>query len=336
MSKISRQIIFSESVGFQKKNNSISFDKKSLNMKLSKNNFTIEHSHDNKKNRIFHLLNHNEKFKISKLIKKNYDSKAKIIRKNILNKKIRCSSMEFNNNIPNKHLNSIYKKDISINLNKTKEKKSNRDNEIKRINNTLNSFISSINFKKNENNLLYILQSYSVYYSALDEYIKLLSSKEEINLLNIIKLGFGKIFYKLQKIKSIKDKFDENSFSFKSTNKETNSFKTLNKKIIPINKKIISKDNKKLIDKMNKTCLNSVKIKDDNNKNEILETDNINLTDLESIRFCDKISMREINPYHAIPKLDLSFFNCQNKQSNKKINNPSKKNKKIRNYSSYH
>jgi len=194
------------------------------------------------------------------------------------------------------------------------------------------------------------------YYSAFDEYIKLISSNDEINLLNTIKLGFANIFNRFSKLnqkkivfehneKKIIKKNEDNSFSFKSTNKETNSMslKTLNnKKTFPINinKKTLNlKENKKTIEKINKTCLET-KSKITNTNNEINDDDNINLTDLESVRFCDKISMRLIQPYKAIPKLDLSFFTIKNNKHKEKninqgvnMNIPSKKKKKIRNNS---
>ena len=372
--KISRQLIFSQSVGPQKKNNSISFEKNNLNMKLN----TLEHSKDKKYNKVFfnQLLNNNkEKLKVSKLIKKNYNTKTDLIRKTIINsRKLRCSSMEYNNNIPKYSVNnSISKKEInssiSINLKKNFEKKNQfvknkieeeleitKNKKIKKINYTLNSLLSSIDFNNDENNLLMLFQSFSAYYSAFDEYIKLISSNDEINLLNTIKLGFANIFNRFSKLnqkkivfehneKKIIKKNEDNSFSFKSTNKETNSMslKTLNnKKTFPINinKKTLNlKENKKTIEKINKTCLET-KSKITNTNNEINDDDNINLTDLESVRFCDKISMRLIQPYKAIPKLDLSFFTIKNNKHKEKninqgvnMNIPSKKKKKIRNNS---
>ncbi len=372
--KISRQLIFSQSVGPQKKNNSISFEKNNLNMKLN----TLEHSKDKKYNKVFfnQLLNNNkEKLKVSKLIKKNYNTKTDLIRKTIINsRKLRCSSMEYNNNIPKYSVNnSISKKEInssiSINLKKNFEKKNQfvknkieeeleitKNKKIKKINYTLNSLLSSIDFNHDENNLLMLFQSFSAYYSAFDEYIKLISSNDEINLLNTIKLGFANIFNRFSKLnqkkivfehneKKIIKKNEDNSFSFKSTNKETNSMslKTLNnKKTFPINinKKTLNlKENKKTIEKINKTCLET-KSKITNTNNEINDDDNINLTDLESVRFCDKISMRLIQPYKAIPKLDLSFFTIKNNKHKEKninqgvnMNIPSKKKKKIRNNS---
>ena len=121
------------------------------------------------------------------------------------------------------------------------------------------------------------------------------------------------------------------------------SLKTLNnKKTFPINinkKSLNLKENKKTIEKINKTCLET-KSKITNTNNEINDDDNINLTDLESVRFCDKISMRLIQPYKAIPKLDLSFFTIKNNKHKEKninqgvnMNIPSKKKKKIRNNS---
>ena len=54
--------------------------------------------------------------------------------------------------------------------------------------------------------------------------------------------------------------------------------------------------------------------KSNSNNNSINHSDdNINLSDLESITFCDKIEMKQINSYNHIPKLDLSLFNKKNK-----------------------
>jgi len=376
--KISRQLIFSQSVGPQKKNNSISFEKNHLTIKLQ----TLEHSNEKKYNKVFfnQLLNNNkEKFKVSKLIKKNYNTKTDLIRKTIINnRKFRCSSMEYNNNIPKYSINnSISKKEINnninINLNNNLKKKNEfiktkkeeleitKTKNIKKITYTLKSLLSSIDFNNDENNLINLFKSFSAYYSAFDEYIKLISSNDEVNLLNTIKFGFASIFNIFSKLNPkkkiifepkenqtfIKDKKnEENSFSFKSTNKETNSmsYKNLNnKKTFPINinKKPLDlkENNKKSIEKINKTCLESNSMINNTN-NEINDDDNINLTDLESVRFCDKISMRLIQPYKAVPKLDLSFFSCKNnnyksKNINQSVNTniPSKKKKKIRNNS---
>ena len=114
----------------KKKNNSISFEKNHLTIKLQ----TLEHSNEKKYNKVFfnQLLNNNkEKFKVSKLIKKNYNTKTDLIRKTIINnRKFRCSSMEYNNNIPKYSMNnSISKKEInnniSINLKNNLKKKMN-------------------------------------------------------------------------------------------------------------------------------------------------------------------------------------------------------------------
>ena len=56
-----------------------------------------------------------------------------------------------------------------------------------------------------------------------------------------------------------------------------------------------------------------VNSKSNSNNNSINKSDNnINLTDLESITFCDKIKMKQINSYNHIPRLDLSLFNKKN------------------------
>ena len=362
--RISRQLVLSQSIAHQKKNNS--FDKNSIsfqNIKLNNNNCTINNIKEKKYHKIFFnqlFNNKSDKVNVTKLIKYNENkTKEDFIKETPINKykKIRCSSMEYNNNIPQKNIsnNSLFKKEnklsMIINVNKNIEKKNeikenkkklikkcqnenleNKKKQIKKIQNTLNSRLSSIDTKKNKSTIINLIQTYTAYNTAFNEYIKLLSLNEEINLLNSIKLGFSNLFNKYnqlnQKINKKEKKSEENSSSKKSTNyKETIStiISIKDRKTMPIiinrksNSNSHSQDDKNSFEKMNKTCLNP--ISRINKSNEIDDDDNINLTDLESVRFCDKISMRLIQPYKAIPKLDLSSFTSKNNLKKSNLNN---------------
>ena len=89
-----------------------------------------------------------------------------------------------------------------------------------------------------------------------------------------------------------------------NSNKKISSNKTNDSDQIPnLNQQI---KNNSIFSK-SRTIINS---KSNSNSNS---DENINLTDLESITFCDKIEMKQINSYNHIPKLDLSLFNKKNR-----------------------
>ena len=203
--------------------------------------------------------------------------------------------------------------------------------QIKKINDNLSSLILTIN-KLPYNEHITFNAKFSAYFSALEDYINLINNKEEKNLLDKVKNGFKTIFnafYKFnQKLILLNSQFkkDLQSHLKKSQKKKNNSLKKSNKlndsmgvslQILNLKKtysvihsKKNLKDNSNFMNN-NKTSIINSKTK--TNNNTINNTDdNINLSDLESITFCDKIEMRQVNSYKHIPKLDLSSFNKKN------------------------
>ena len=69
-----------------------------------------------------------------------------------------------------------------------------------------------------------------------------------------------------------------------------------------------------------------------NEKEDLIDDSNISYSELDSIRFNDKIKMKKISSYESIPKLNLKFYNTM---SNKNLlglkgkNHPKYKSNKI-------
>ena len=241
---------------------------------------------------------------------KNYNK----VNKNIIkDKRKKCTINENNNLIKNYNNN-----DKNINL------PSKKNLLIKKINDNLSSFIlksNKISYSDSSN----FNSKFFTYLNAFDNYIKLISCKEEKDLLQKIKEGFKTVFNAYNKFnqklillnsqikkdfqtlfkKKVKKK--ENSNKKISSNKTNDSVQISNLK--KSNSSIYSNQqikNNSVFSK-SKTIINSMSNSNSNSD------ENINLTDLESITFCDKIEMKQINSYNHIPKLDLSLFNKKNR-----------------------
>jgi hypothetical protein len=243
-----------------------------------------------------------------------------------------CKKENKNNIVDKRKKNTINDNNNLIkkyNFNKEKlfKSPSKKNIFIKKINDNLSSFLSR------SNNISYTNYSnfnskFFTYLNAFDNYIKLISCKEEKDLLQKIKEGFKTVFNAYNKFNQklillntqIKKDFQtlfkkkakkkENSNKKISNNKTNESIQISNLK--KSNSSIYSnqqlKNNSIFI--KSKTMVNS---KSNSNNNSINQSDdNINLTDLESITFCDKIKMKQINSYNHIPRLDLSLFNKKN------------------------
>ena len=172
----------------------------------------------------------------------------------------------------------------------------NRLKKIRIISFNLETSLNQLNInEENETNILLLYKKYLAYFIALEDYIKLINSFEEKNLLNDIKIGIDNLFNVIGKI-------NQNLILQNSRLKRENDFKNSLKKTVkinPIEPKYIS--SKKIAKKNTENNLNfSDKLSDDSD---------LNYSDLESIRFNDKIEMKRINSFNSIPKLNLKIFN---------------------------
>ena len=205
----------------------------------------------------------------------------------------------------------------------------NRTKKIKTISFNLETSLNQlkINEEKDVNLLLY--KKYLAYFIALEDYIKLISSNDEKNLLNNIKLGIDNLF-------NIMGKINQKLLIQNSRIKRENELKNPLINEIKINestklKNSSFKKNKKK-NKENNDLNDSYTL----NKNEKKSDEsNLSFSDLDSIRFNDKIKMKRINSFdsiHSIPKLNLKFFNSLSTKNFivlKENNNPKHKKDKI-------
>ena len=196
------------------------------------------------------------------------------------------------------------------------KKNKNKNECLKKINKMLDSSISI--FNKNYNNIQEenLMQKFLIYIIAFEDFIKLIEVKEEKDLLSKIKNGIEEIIKKLNyqcnKLKNAEPDF-------------TNKYKTKLSKLKLANQKLIDTFKKKKENSiLNKTqnsqfsiknffseknLINSIEV--DHSRNIKKKNDKENeedLSDLESVRFSDKIIMKRTNSTKLIPKLDLSFF----------------------------
>ena len=163
----------------------------------------------------------------------------------------------------------------------------------------------------------------------MEDYIKLISSIEEKNLLSEIKVGIDKLF-------NLMGKINQNlliqNLKYKKENEKNNLFK-IDKIKIDAN----TPKKQKLIQYQQYSKIHKDKKKDSfniNNKEKIdlSEDSNISYSELDSIRFNDKIKMKKISSYDTIPKLNLKFYNTmssKNLMALKGKNNPKYKSNKI-------
>ena len=206
----------------------------------------------------------------------------------------------------------------------------NKNKKIKNISMNLENSLSQFNIDEdNEDNILLIYKKLLTYLSALDNYIKLISSIEEKNLLSEIKEGIDKLF-------NIMGKINQNllieNLKFKKENEKKNSIKIDKIKLDgnnTIKQKFIQYQQYSKIDKDSKKDSFNIK---NNEKEDLNDDSNISYSELDSIRFNDKIKMKKISSYESIPKLNLKFYNTM---SNKNLlglkgkNHPKYKSNKI-------
>ena len=206
----------------------------------------------------------------------------------------------------------------------------NKTNKIKNISINLENTLSQLNFdEENEDNILLIYKKLLTYLLALEDYINLISSIEEKNLLSEIKVGIDKLF-------NLMGKINQNlliqNLKYKKENEKNNLFK-IDKIKIDAN----TPKKQKLIQYQQYSKIHKDKKKDSfniNNKEKIdlSEDSNISYSELDSIRFNDKIKMKKISSYDTIPKLNLKFYNTmssKNLMALKGKNNPKYKSNKI-------
>ena len=206
----------------------------------------------------------------------------------------------------------------------------NKNKKIKNISMNLENSLSQFNIDEdNEDNILLIYKKLLTYLSALDNYIKLISSIEEKNLLSEIKEGIDKLFNLMGKINQ--NLLIEN-LKFKKENEKKNSIKIDKIKLDgnnTIKQKFIQYQQYSKIDKDSKKDSFNIK---NNEKEDLIDDSNISYSELDSIRFNDKIKMKKISSYESIPKLNLKFYNTM---SNKNLlglkgkNHPKYKSNKI-------
>ena len=105
----------------------------------------------------------------------------------------------------------------------------NRLKKIRIISFNLETSLNQLNInEENETNILLLYKKYLAYFIALEDYIKLINSFEEKNLLNDIKIGIDNLFNVIGKI-------NQNLILQNSRLKRENDFKNSLKKTVKIN-----------------------------------------------------------------------------------------------------
>ena len=189
-------------------------------------------------------------------------------------------------------------------------KKNKKYDSIKKINNILDNSIDIYNKNSNYsgNDLM---QKLVIYLVAFDDYIKLLEIKEEHDLLLKIKQGIEDIVRKMN-FKYCKLKTEKTDFSndmkikinkFNVTNHKLNS-NIKKKNDLNTQKNLYS--SKFYLRKFNHEKNSSTSNDQSRNNKKNISAEE-NLSDLQSVRFSDKIIMKRTKST-KIPKLDLSFF----------------------------
>ena len=189
-------------------------------------------------------------------------------------------------------------------------RKNKKYDSIKKINNILDNSIEIYNKNSNYsgNDLM---QKLVIYLVAFDDYIKLLEIKEEHDLLLKIKQGIEDIVRKMN-FKYCKLKTEKTDFS-KDMKIKINKLNITNHKLKSkfLKKTDLNTQNnlynsnfylRKFNNEKNSSTSNE---QSRNNKKNISAEEN--LSDLQSVRFSDKIIMKRTKST-KIPKLDLSFF----------------------------
>ena len=183
---------------------------------------------------------------------------------------------------------------------------------IKKINNILDNSIEiynkNVNYSNND-----LMQKLVIYLVAFEDYIKLLERKEEHDLLLKIKQGIEDIIrkmnFKYSKLKTEKTDFSKDMKikinKLNITNHKLNKLNGNLKKNNDINTQNNLNNDKFYLKKFFQEKNSSSNEQSRNTKKNISAEEN--LSDLQSVRFSDKIIMKRTKST-KIPKLDLSYF----------------------------
>ena len=188
-------------------------------------------------------------------------------------------------------------------------RKNKKYDSIKKINNILDNSIEIYNKNSNYsgNDLM---QKLVIYLVAFDDYIKLLEIKEEHDLLLKIKQGIEdivrKMNFKYSKLKTEKTDFS-NDMKIKINKLNITNHKLKGKfiKKTDLNTQNNLNNDKFYLKKFFQEKNSSSNEQSRNTKKNISAEEN--LSDLQSVRFSDKIIMKRTKST-KIPKLDLSYF----------------------------
>ena len=189
-------------------------------------------------------------------------------------------------------------------------RKNKKYDSIKKINNILDNSIEIYNKNSNYsgNDLM---QKLVIYLVAFDDYIKLLEIKEEHDLLLKIKQGIEdivrKMNFKYSKLKTEKTDFS-NDMKIKINKLNITNHKLKGKfiKKTDLNTQNNLYNGNFYLRKFNHEKNSSTSNEQSRNNKKNISAEE-NLSDLQSVRFSDKIIMKRTKST-KIPKLDLSFF----------------------------
>ncbi len=189
-------------------------------------------------------------------------------------------------------------------------RKNKKYDSIKKINNILDNSIEIYNKNSNYsgNDLM---QKLVIYLVAFDDYIKLLEIKEEHDLLLKIKQGIEdivrKMNFKYSKLKTEKTDFSKDmKIKINKLNITNHKLKSKFLKKTDLNTQNNLYNSNFYLRKFNNEKNSSTSNEQSRNNKKNISAEE-NLSDLQSVRFSDKIIMKRTKST-KIPKLDLSFF----------------------------
>ena len=189
-------------------------------------------------------------------------------------------------------------------------RKNKKHDSIKKINNILDNSIEIYNKNSNYsgNDLM---QKLVIYLVAFDDYIKLLEIKEEHDLLLKIKQGIEdivrKMNFKYSKLKTEKTDFSNDmKIKINKLNITNHKLKSKFLKKTDLNTQNNLYNSNFYLRKFNNEKNSSTSNEQSRNNKKNISAEE-NLSDLQSVRFSDKIIMKRTKST-KIPKLDLSFF----------------------------
>ncbi len=189
-------------------------------------------------------------------------------------------------------------------------RKNKKYDSIKKITNILDNSIEIYNKNSNYsgNDLM---QKLVIYLVAFDDYIKLLEIKEEHDLLLKIKQGIEdivrKMNFKYSKLKTEKTDFSKDmKIKINKLNITNHKLKSKFLKKTDLNTQNNLYNSNFYLRKFNNEKNSSTSNEQSRNNKKNISAEE-NLSDLQSVRFSDKIIMKRTKST-KIPKLDLSFF----------------------------